>query len=131
MFIKRLLFIGIIALLLTSCTMTETSKSGSKKAGKKISEEEATALFDEFQEKAPSKVGPYRFSVVEQYYLKRAEETLTFSNYRFTELVSKNYYDGATMAITTKMSYGDNSFSLPSGWERALQAKSKNSVKNY
>lgn len=279
MFGKRLLTLGIAALLLTSCSMTESSKTGSKKPGKSISEEEATALFDAFKEKAPSEVGSYRVeytivgsssgyntkqnfvlmsnangdsyyssevkeagittssalaiqmkdttyeevsyvklttynlstrkndiketaivkkdnpnyeeivddymeenlslylslrqsseqiitaeqynaeylksvtedynnkgyrieieyrskgegslilgiktipnddSVVEQYSLKRGDETLTFENYRFTELVSKNYYEGSTITITTKMSYGDNSFSLPSGWEKSI-----------
>lgn len=276
---KRLLIVGIAALLLTSCSITESSKTSSKKPGKSISEDAAIALFDEFKEKAPSEIGSYRVeytivgastgyntrqnyvlmcnangdsyysseikeagivtssdlaiqikdttyeevsyvkqktylvssgkyetkeiavvkkdnpnyeeivddymeenlsiyytlresseliitneqynaeylksvtedyndkgyrieieyrskgegslilgiktlpnndSVIEQYSLKRGDETLTFENYRFTELVSKNYYEGSTITITMKMSYGDNLFSLPSGWENSI-----------
>ena len=64
---------------------------------------------------------PNDSSVVDRYSLTRGDETITFSNYRFSEIVSKNYYSGGgLMTITMKMTYEDPTISLPAGWESKL-----------
>ena len=55
--------------------------------------------------------------------LKIAEETVTFKNYRFTELVSNNtYVNGEARNFRIKMEYQSRVAALPSGWKNKIVA---------